>query len=197
MPYRNGTIVHNVITWTDDMTQFLKDNFWELTNQQLATALNLRLTKTRNKCRELGLKRIDMEYWTTEQIDFLISNYKIKGDVEIAEIFQIKFPKNKRWTKNHINKKRRYLKINRTIEEIKTIASINSKPGGNSFTIIKNSSSLNMHPTWIAQRIAWRDPELQQEILKNHPELISISKEILLLNRMIKNKKHNINEKQK
>jgi len=156
-----------------------------MTNRQLAASLNLRLTVTRNKCRELGLKRIEMEYWTDEQILFLKEHYKKMGDVEIAEIFEKRWPKNKPWRKQHINKKRKYLKLLRTAEEIKAIASKNSSPGGNSFTIKKNSSSLNMHPTWVAQQIAWRDPGLQQEVLK-HPELIELKKEQIKLNRVIK-----------
>lgn len=185
MPFKNGTIVPNATVWTEKMIQFLKDNFLKMTNLQLAKTLNLRLTVTRNKCRELGLKRMELEYWTKAQINFLHRNYKIKGDVEIAAIFEKKWPKKKKWVKEHICKKRGYLKLARTREEIFTIASKNASPGGRSHTIDRNSSSKNMHPTWLAQQVAWRDPEMQKEVLK-HPEIIELKRSQILLTREIK-----------
>lgn len=66
MPYRNGNIVKNATVWTNEMISSLKENFYKKTNQQLAEMLGLRLTVTRNKCRELGLKRMMLEYWNDE-----------------------------------------------------------------------------------------------------------------------------------
>lgn len=160
----------------------------QLTNPQLAKALGLRLTVTRNKMRELGLKRIEMEYWNEEMIIFLKENYKTIGDVEIAEIFQEKFPKNKPWRKQHIRKKRAYLNLHRTKKEIDDIISKNASEGGNSFTIKRNSSSINMHPSWVVQRMAWRDKEKQQQLLQ-HPHVIEMGKALILLNRAIKKAK--------
>lgn len=190
MPYKNGTIVQNATNWTDEMIQFLKDNFFTMTNPQLAQSLNLRLTVTRNKCKELGLRRIEMEYWTVEQVQFLKDNYTNKGDVEIAEIFEQRWPKNKKWIKQHICKKRKYLKLKRTKEQVFAIASKNSLPGGNSYTVLRNSSSLNMHPVWISQQIAWRNPELQKEIRK-YPSIIELKKQSIILKRAINGSKRN------
>ncbi len=175
----------NKTIWTIEMVDYLMANFYKKTNPELAKDLGLRLTVTRNKCNELGLRRIEMEYWTTEQVEYLKANYTIKGDVEIAELFEQMWPKKKKWTKNHISKKRGYLKLKRTEEQYQLIASKNSKPGGKSFTILKNSSSINTHDSWVAARIAWRNKDLQKEVLKN-PNLIAAARQVILLKRKVK-----------
>lgn len=109
--------------------QFLKDNWNKMTNKELADKLGLKLTKTRNVLYSLGLKRMELEYWTEEQIKFLLENYKEIGDVELAEIFNEKWIKNKGWTKKHIEKKRRYLKLKRTAEELEEIFIRNLESG--------------------------------------------------------------------
>ena len=185
MPFRNGTIVPNATKWTEEMIFFLKNNFHSMTNKQLADTLKLKLTVTRNKCRELGLKRMDLEFWTSEMEAYLRANYKTKGDVEIMNYLIQHFPKNKGWKRNAIRKKRNYLGLHRTSKEIEAIVKQNCGKGGASYTIDKNSSSLNLHPSWVVQQIAWRDPELQKELL-NYPEIIEAKKNLILLNRSLK-----------
>jgi hypothetical protein len=189
MPFKNGNMQPNETRWTPAMISFLKENFFSLTNQQLADALRLTLTVTRNKSSELGLKRIIMEYWTDDQVSYLVANYQTMGDVEIAEHFENVWPKKKRWIKQHICKKRKYLKLQRTENEVAKIRTKNSSLGGNAYTIDKNSSSLNMHPVWIAQRIAWRNKPLQKELL-NYPEIIEAKKNLIILSRLIKQNKN-------
>lgn len=187
MPYKNGNTVWNATVWTDEMISSLKKNFYTKTNKQLADMLGLRLTVVRNKCRELGLKRMTLEYWSDEMVQYLKDNYKTVGDVEIMEYFKINHPKQKGWKRNAIRKKRGQMGLHRTKKEINVIVSKNASAGGRSFTIDKNSSSGNMHPTWVAQQIAWRDPELQKEILK-HPEIIEEKKALIKLKRVLKQK---------
>lgn len=100
-----------------------------MSNRELAIGLGCGLTVVRTKCYELGLKRMELEYWTEEQTDFLLANYKTKGDVELAEIFNDRWNKNKGWTKKHIEKKRKYLKLKRTEEEIHQIQLRNIQAG--------------------------------------------------------------------
>jgi len=188
MPYRNGNIPRNATVWTEDMISSLKENFYKKTNKELAEMLGLRLTVTRNKCAELGLKRMSMEYWNEEMIQYLKNNYKMKGDVEIMEYFKQNYPKQKGWKRKHFQQKRRYLGLIRTEEEIRRLASQNSSPGGRSFTIDKNSSSKNFHPSWVAQRLAIKDKEMQEEIKKD-PGLIEMGKALIKLNRSIKDAK--------
>lgn len=101
--------------------QFLKDNFFKTNNSELAKIMGLKVTKLRHFAYGMGLKKIEMEYWTIEQIKFLKNNYQKLGDTEIAEIFSERYPKNKGWSKKHIEKKRRYLKLKRTASELKAI----------------------------------------------------------------------------
>jgi hypothetical protein len=188
MPQHKGYIPANKTQWTDEMIQFLNDNWQSMTNQQLADALQLRKTVTRNKLRELGLKRMELEYWSEEMISFLKQSYTVMGDVEIINFFKHQYPKQKGWKRSMIRQKRKYLGLMRTAEQSKAIAKRNSQKGGPSYTIEKNSSSKNMHPRWIAQQIAWRNPELQLELMK-HKEIIESARALILLNRVIKSKK--------
>jgi hypothetical protein len=117
---KKRTIV-NAIVWTPEMISYIKDNWHLMTNKQLADGLGLKLTTTRAKILELGFKRMELCYWSTEQTEYLLQNYKIMGDVEIAEHFENNFPKNKPWTKKHIVKKRRYLGLKHSQEELQCI----------------------------------------------------------------------------
>ena len=101
--------------------RFLRDNYGKLTNPELAKAIGLKLTKTREFLYAMGLQRMELEYWTDEQVQFLRDNYQTIGDTEIAEIFSDRWPKRKGWSKKHIEKKRRYLKLKRTQKEIAAI----------------------------------------------------------------------------
>lgn len=112
-----------------EIESFLKQNYYKLTNPQLAKDLNLKMSTLRRICYELGLKRIQLEYFTQLQITFLKKHFQKKGDSELAEIFQQKWPKQKCWTKKHIEKKRNYLKLYRTKEEINKIHQRNVKAG--------------------------------------------------------------------
>ena len=120
---------HNKIILSEAEEKFLRENFYKMTNKELATALGLKSTIVRTKCYKMGLKRIEMEYWTPEQVEFLKTHYKTIGDIELTEIFTTKWKKNKGWTEKHIAKKRKYLKLKRTPEEIKAIRERNSRAG--------------------------------------------------------------------
>lgn len=115
--------------WTQEEDDFLKQNFFSLTNQQLADALNLKLTITRRRCYDFGLKRMSLEFWTKEQTEFLKANYQSIGDTELAIIFTEKWHKNKGWDKRHMEKKRRYLGFKRTALQIKQIHRRNVENG--------------------------------------------------------------------
>lgn len=172
--------------WTIEMDNFLIENYSKFTNHQLATKLGLTLTVIRNRLAEFGIKRMEMEYWSREQIEFLKTNYRSMGDVEIAGHFQKVFNKKKLWTKQQIRKKRCYLNLHRTPSEIQFIKHKNSSPGGNQYTINKNSATLSLPDKYIASLIAWRNKEFQKEILK-YPEIIELKRSQLKLIKEIKN----------
>jgi len=115
--------------WSKKEIEFLTKNWEAMTNRQLADGLGLTLTIVRMKLYEMGYKRMEMEYWTEPMVEFLIKNFRTIGDVEMTEIFQEKFPKQKPWTKKHIEKKRRYLKLDRTKKELEAIQQRNVDNG--------------------------------------------------------------------
>jgi hypothetical protein len=115
----NGKFVpENKIILTDEQVMFIHDNFYSMTNQQIADALGLKITALRMKMYAMGLKRMELEYWTEEQIEILVNHFHYIGDKELAEIFDENYYKEKGWTRKHIEKKRRYMKLKRT-EEMK------------------------------------------------------------------------------
>ncbi len=119
----------NKILWTSKMDEFLAKNFRKMNNRQLAKSLGLKLSTTRARLYQLGYKRMELEYWTDEQIQTLLNQYEYWGDVELAEFFNSKYPKRKGWTKKHIEKKRRLLGLKRTKEQIKEIQKRNIQLG--------------------------------------------------------------------
>lgn len=183
------TLKGNVLTWSEEQIQFLKDNFHRMNSYQLAEALGKNRTKVRMKYKELGLSKQEQEYWSEEMVEVLLSIYRTTGNVEIAEIFEQRFPKNKRWTKNQIGGKMRNMKLKRTPAESKAIAAVNTAKGGRSYTIHKNSSVVLLSDKWIAQAIVGprskNAKELMAQVLKN-PQLISFKRTQILLNRQIK-----------
>lgn len=119
----------NKYNWSRKQINFIKKNYSVMTNTEMADALGLKLYALRNKCISMGLKRMELEYWKKVQINFLLRKYKTIGDKEIAEIFERKWPKQKGWTKKHIEKKRKYLGLKRTKEELVAIKTRNKKRG--------------------------------------------------------------------
>ena len=98
--------------------RFIKSNFYRMSNGQMAEALGVYIQAVREKCYQLGLYRMRLDYWTKEQIRFLKANYKKIGDKELAILFNSKWKKEKGWTFKHIEKKRLYLKLKRTAAQL-------------------------------------------------------------------------------
>lgn len=190
MASREGfTKAGNRIVWTDDDIMFLKNNFEKLTAQELADKLGKTRTIVRMKYKELGLSKMKLEFFTEEMLAFLLANYKTTGNVELAEIFQERWPKEKKWTKSHFSTKLRNLKLKRTQAEYEAIAARNTAKGGRSYTIDKNSACYTLPDNYVAQMIAGprnsNRVAIQEELLKN-PVLIRIKRSQILLNRQLK-----------
>jgi hypothetical protein len=106
---------------TPEAAEYL-ENYKSLNSTEcMAKKLNVSVGWVRDYYRKIGFKRFEMEYWTPDQNQFLKDNYQTIGDVELAEIFATKWAKNKGWSKKHIEKKRRYLKLKRTPVEMSEI----------------------------------------------------------------------------
>ena len=117
------------IVWSKKHEDFVRKNHPIMTNRQLADKLPYGLTTVRQKCYELGLYRMRLEYWTPEQERFLEQNYRLIGDYELAEIFNRLWNKNKGWTHKHIEKKRKYLGLIRTRKQLDNIYQRNLDAG--------------------------------------------------------------------
>jgi hypothetical protein len=126
---KQGTPAITVKQSEHDIKAFVEENFFRYTNLQLAVLLGIKLSAVRKLCYSLGLKRMEMEYFTPAQEKYLVRHYQTKGDCELTEIFQKKWPKKKEWTKKHIEKKRKYLNLNRTPDQIQAIHKRNVKAG--------------------------------------------------------------------
>lgn len=101
--------------------EFIRNNWDKMSNAQMAKRFKINFSTFSGKLHERGLFRMHFEYWTQEQILFLKSNYKRIGDKELAILFNGLWEKEKRWTFKHIEKKRLYLKLKRTANQIALI----------------------------------------------------------------------------
>lgn len=199
-----------VIFTTDDLN-FIRANWPTMTNPELATALGVKLTRLRNELHGMGLKRMEMEYWTLEQVDFLKSNYRQIGDMELAEYFEATWPKQKPWTKKHIEKKRNYLDLHRTDEELIKIHARNTKAGrfqicavkrwaksyqspigdlrlwnkteGGHFVVIKTAEGWKHHNRWLWEQHHGKLTSDQLVVPKNGFQLLCELEDLEVINR--------------
>lgn len=158
--------------WNQEMTDFLINNHTKLTNPEIAAALGLTLTVTRNKMYELGLQRVQYDKWSEEQVKYLKDNFQTIGDVQIAEYFNENMPKSYLWTRRMIRKKRSYLGLIRSEEQLHIIRH-NNATTGNAATIIQNSGSLNLTDKYVATLISGGsrklDRKLREKLLQYRP----------------------------
>lgn len=67
--------------------------------------------------------------WTKKEHNFLVKKYRSIGDTKLAELFNQKFPKQYKWTKKQIEKRRNYFGLKRTKEEESRLRKLNNKDG--------------------------------------------------------------------
>lgn len=104
--------------WSKSDIAFLRHNYKAMNSRQMGEILGIGITLVRMKRYELGLYKMRLEYWTPEQVKYLIEHYKFIGDKEFRDIFNRRWPKKKGWSHKHIEKKRKYLKLKRTERQI-------------------------------------------------------------------------------
>jgi hypothetical protein len=103
---------------TERQIKWVLNNMDRFTTQQIADKFNTCRSTIRQIYYKNGRKKIILEKWTKEQTDFVLNNYKKMGDKEIAYQLNLRFPKVKKFDNKAIEKKRTYLKITRTAEEL-------------------------------------------------------------------------------
>lgn len=109
------------IQLTEEGEKFISDNWSIMSNSELASHLGISLDSMRVILHGKRMLRMELEYWTEEQVEYLKDNYDKIGDKELAEIFNERFPKKKTWTIKHIEKKRKYLQLKRTTIQLQEI----------------------------------------------------------------------------
>jgi HNH endonuclease len=139
----------------------------------LADFLEIKLYLVRRSCNQLGLKRLDLEYFTTTQIAYLKKHYQKKGDSELARIFLRKWPKQKIWTKKHIEKKRKYLSLYRTAKQIRIIHYRNVKAGCFKICPIKAWNKRGRAPEGEIRYWKYRAPTKSYPVIKQKGRFIS------------------------
>jgi len=139
-----------------DEIKFLRENFFVLTNSQLAEHINTFRAKhnqytisgLRNKCMLLGLTRGFQIRWSKADVKKLKAWYTIMGDKQISELLNIYSKTSavrdgvriKRvFKKKHVEKKRSLLGLNRTDEQIKRIVADN-RLCGDMYKYTKNNN---------------------------------------------------------
>lgn len=103
--------------FTKYQKQFLKDNYQSMTAKDMAQSLGCKIYRVRMEMYTLGLFKQVNRYWTDQEIQILKSNYQEKGDKEIGIMLGR--------TLKMIEKKRSYLGLKRTAQQIKKIRSRN------------------------------------------------------------------------
>lgn len=178
------------ISWYPDEIIFLKRNFFSLTNQQLLDYINnyravkLKISSVRHQCYRMGLKRGIQIRWSDEDTNYLKKHYRKFGDTELAIRFNkrkktFRIIKGKRmyrkFTKKHVEKKRKLLGLSRDQENIRVICQRNKDIGLTTgyFTSKDNQWSRG-------QRIALREGETIIQRKKNlHQKMIKVDSKLI------------------
>jgi len=145
------------IFYTPEENDFLKNNFFSMTNGQLCDAINsmrnspIKQSSLLNQCRRLGLQRGIQIRWSKEDIEFLKANYKTHGYTELAmmlnerkstfriidgqKVYRI-------FNKKHVEKKQELLGLKHTDEETYKIRVRNNQIFNLGYTYENNDWSL-------------------------------------------------------
>jgi hypothetical protein len=127
-----------------DEILFIKDNFYQMTNNQLLDEINSRranpvtLSALLHQCRKLNLSKGIQIRWSEKDARYLIDNYQHKGDFELALDFN---KRKKTWrvidgkkvyrhfNKKMVEKKRKLMGLKRTDKEVKAVLKRNLEIG--------------------------------------------------------------------
>lgn len=181
-------------TFTKEENQFLRDNFFTLTNQQLTDALGMTLTVVRNQCRKLGLRRNRVYRWTQAQTAYLVKQYPIMGDVEIAENLNRRWPRSTRpWTRKHVGKKRGLMGFDRTTEQLAGIRERNASQGRynlDSAHQVFLDKMERLDDDYILSNCLRISKPNRPAVLKDHPRLIQNVRDDIYRRRIQKAQRH-------
>jgi len=117
MPQHKGSVPPNKIIMSQFQIDFVKENFKNLTNDEISLATGLSKTYVRMYAYSIGLQRELIINWTAEQEKFLLENWRKIGNIEMANIINSTYPGNKIFNKKTISKKLTLLGLKRNIHE--------------------------------------------------------------------------------
>jgi hypothetical protein len=124
--------------WREDLGKTMRRNYKNIDRLLKEDKLSLREISLKTgapfstvawRRRTLGIKKQHLQRWTKVQVRWLKTLYPFVGDHEIALIFSEAYHKEKGWTLKHIEKKRLYLGLKRTREQIRAIRERNKAFG--------------------------------------------------------------------
>lgn len=149
------------ITWTTEQLKFIKDNYYSMTFKELLSAvekMNVAATYQglRHQCKRMKLAKQVQIRWSKEDTQYLIENYKLKGDLELSmelnlfkRTYRVIDGKKvfRKFNKKHVEKKRELLNIYRTDAEIFAIRQRNIRIGlSTAYTKDNNAYTLGHKP---------------------------------------------------
>lgn len=72
------------INWTKEEIEFLKENRFSMTLEEISKHLNKTFNQTKTKSEKLRLIKNKIQYWTKEEEKYILDNYKNRTTKEIA-----------------------------------------------------------------------------------------------------------------
>lgn len=131
------------VLWSDDDLNFIRVNYYRMTWKELFAIVKEKngaatIQALRHQCLRMKLAKQVQIRWSKEDIQYLLDNYRTKGDKELATDLN-KFGRTFRiingvkvyriFSKKHINKKMNLLGIKRSVEEHAFIRKRNIRTG--------------------------------------------------------------------
>jgi len=180
------------IYYSQSELDFLKDNFFSMTNAQLCEAINsmrsdtLKPSSVLHQCRRLGLRRGIQIRWSKEDIEFLNQNYKTHGYTELAimlndrkSTFRIIDGEKvyRTFNKKHVEKKQELLGLKHTDEETYKIRVRNNQIFNLGYTYENNDWSLGYRTAFPENQIrVWGHYERHYKYIKINGKFIHLNR---------------------
>lgn len=129
--------------WEKSELKFIRDNYYTMTWNELVKAVeefkpDITMQALRHQCHRMKLAKQVQIRWSKEDIQYLIDNYKTKGNIEIAEeLNKLKrtfrvidgVKTYRHFTLKHVEKKMNLLGLKRTDEDLSNIIKRNRTIG--------------------------------------------------------------------
>ncbi len=109
----------NIKRWTKEEEKFLKENYLQIPNTELASKFGVTVIAIQRKLSRLGCVRQKQKKWKSDEEDFLRKNFMKMSDEDLAEHFDV--------TAISIRRKLHRLELSRLQEKKKMMRQKNSR----------------------------------------------------------------------